>query len=60
MYIDLEERNKRKEDIARLKVKKCSKKRVGFEDMEFCILDGSTLSMPVMLEEVTETKIFQI
>ena len=43
MYNGFEEGNKRKQDIARLKVKKGRKNRVGFGHMEFGVLEESTL-----------------
>lgn len=59
MYNGLEEGNKRKQDIARLKAKKGRKNRVEFGHMEFRVLEGSTLSIPMIWEEeVIETKMF--
>lgn len=55
--MDLEKRNK---IVARLQVKKRAVKRVGFGNMEFWFLEGSTLSMLWPGEELTETKMSKV
>lgn len=57
--MNLEERSKRKGDLARLMVNK--NRRNIFADVEFLLLEENTMNMPMIWEEeVIERKMFKI